>query len=483
MIRWIINHLLFAGTFFAAGAPAIGGGAAVATPGTTGGESSGGAADAGSGGGKVIPSTEGGTDGTETVEAADEFGSFDDFDSEAANQDNAVLDAGDADEFGPNTYKTVKEALKANPEVFKQVKKAVSMVKRYQEHFDSPEAAGELLTDIQTLGGWDSVKQEMGETATFLNGWNAGDGDVVSKWLDDNGDGLTKNMPTILDRWQKADPQGWAHDAAGTFMATMMQQDESGMSPMLALTKLGEMEGVKDSAEFKAVMRVIKGVQATAKNAPAKPAAKGPDETKLSQREQQIKQQEWNLQRQALAGKATPILSTAAENALKLVAGSRKLSPQTKTDILNDIQSAFAKVVEKRDPDGKAKRQKLLAAGQHDQWLKMSKAVAERLMPEAARLVWRKYAGISGLSTQQKQERRAEGQQRQESGTGAVSAGLPENKAPEYDGQGRTLVDKDAMIRMFGSRSDADDAFLWGSKKHGGKKVWIRKGDGKLFTY
>ena len=479
LIRWLLNHLLFCGTMFAAGAPAVGGGgASIATPPPTGG-------DLGSGG-KAIPGGSDATDGKGdagpvraeagiSAEGDEDFGDFGDFDA----GETESTDKSSAEEFGPDVYKTVKEALKAQPEVFKQVKKAVSMVKRYQEHFESPEAAGELLTDIQTLGGWDSVKQEMGETATFLNGWNAGDGEVINKWLDDNGDGLTKNMPTILDRWQKADPQGWAHDAAGTFMATMMQQDESGMSAMLALTKLGEKPEIADSAEYKAVMKLIKGVQATAKQAPAKVATKGPDETKLTQREQKLQQQEWNLQRQALAGKATPILSTAADNALKLVAGSRKVSPQIKTDLLNDIQSAFAKVVEKRDPDGKAKRQKLLAAGQHEQWLKMSKAVAERLMPEAARLVWRKYAGISGLSAQQKQERRAEGQSRQESGAGATTTGSPEQKHP---GDGRQ-IDREAMIRKFGSRNAADDAFLFGTKETGNKRIWIEKGTGKTYWY
>ena len=58
--------------------------------------------------------------------ADDDFGSFEDFETTEAETGGEE-----------NNYKTIKEALKAHPEQFKAVKKAVSMVKRFQEHFES----------------------------------------------------------------------------------------------------------------------------------------------------------------------------------------------------------------------------------------------------------------------------------------------------------------------------------------------------------
>lgn len=475
MLNWLVSHLLFAGTMFAAAAPAITGGAGGAAPptGGTGGDTApagGGGGGAGETGGAAITT---GGDG-KTAEASTEdsdFGTFEDFDA-------PEVQAGSGEEFGPDVYKTVKEALKAQPEVFKQVKKAVSMVKRYQEHFETPEAAGELLTDINTHGGWDAVKQEIGETATFLNGWNAGDPEVVKAWLKENGDGLSKNMPTVAAAWLDADPQGWSHYAAQTFIATLNQAPVGGISALAALSQIGQLEGVKDSDAYKRLVSVIQAVQGIAEKAPQQQERK-PDDSKLTAREQQVAQQEQNMRKQALAGEAQPIIQKEAMNALKLVAGSRKLSEESKGNLLNDIHREFARLMEK-DGDGKSKRQKLIAAGQKDQWLKMVRSAASRTMPLAARNVWRKYAGISGISAQAKEERKAEGQQRREAGGSGTQQGV-EEKAVEYDSGRRPLIDYPAMIQMFGSRNAADDAFLFGSPKHGGRKVWIRKGDGKLF--
>lgn len=469
-IEDFLPRLILRGMCFAAGAVAAppAGGAAPPAAGTGTGDTGTTGGDKGRTGGLAIPSGDGSTQVADA--GAEDFGEFEDFTTDG-DIDTEVQNKS-TEEFGTDAYKTVKEALKANPEVFKQVKKAVSMMKRYQEHFETPEAAGQLLSDIETFGGWDSVKQEMGETATFLNGWNAGDSGVINTWLDENGEGLTKNMPTILDRWQKADPQGWAHDAAGTFMATMLQPDaKTGLSPIAALNQLGQIEGVKDSPAYQTLLQRIEGIRKMSEQAPAKVEAKQ-DEGKLSAREQQLQQKEQNLQRQALAGKAAPVLRSEAENALKIVAGSRKLSPQARADLLNDIHAAFARVVQKRDAEGIQKRQRLLQAGQHDQWLKMSESVAKRLMPEAARQVWRKYAGISGLSATEKATRKAEGQGRSESAAGGTTQAVVESKAPSPDGKN---IDWAAMREKFGGRDGADNAFLW-------ERKWIEKGTGKIYT-
>jgi hypothetical protein len=481
MIKFLLTHLLFMGTMFAAGAPAITGGSGGATPpptGGTGGEGGGTGDTGGTGGsGQAITTGEGGTTGETSAEDAD-FGTFEDFDAP-----DEAAQASSGEEFGPETYKKLKKAIANDPALFKEVKKAVSMVKRYQEHFETPEAAAELMTDLTTHGGWDAVKQELGETATFLNGWNAGDPEVVKAWLKENGDGLSKNMPTVAAAWLDADPQGWSHYAAQTFIATLNQAPVGGISALAALSQIGNEElknggTLKDSEGYKRLASVIEAVKGIAEKAP-QPQQKGPDEGKLTAREQQLARQEQNLRKQALAGEAQPVLQKEAMNALKLVAGSRKLSEESRGNLLSDIHREFARLMEK-DADGKAKRQKLLAAGQKDQWLKMVRSAASRTMPLAARNVWRKYAGISGISAQQKEERKAEGQQRREAGGSGTQQGI-EEKAVEYDSGRRPMIDYQAMIKMFGSRNAADDAFLFGSPKHGGRKVWIHKETGKLY--
>jgi hypothetical protein len=493
MIRWLLNHLLFAGTFFAAAAaPVVAGGGASSAGGAgsggdgagSGGGTGGDKAGTGGDGGRAIPGADkGGASGADKAiteghlgGGTEEFGDLGDFDTEDVELSDAGT--GSTEEFGPETYQTIKQALKDKPEIFKSVKKAVSLVKRYQEHIESPEALGELLTDMQTFGGWDQVKADMGETATFLNGWNAGDAEVVKAWIKENGDGLSKNMPTVLDAWRAADPEGWAYDAALTFMATLNHAPVGGISALAALNALGQKEGIADSPEYKRLVEVIKGIQQRTNQAPER-RAKTPDEGKLSEREQKIRQGEWEVTRGRLSQQATPVLSKEATNALKLVAGGRKLSEQSRSALVSDIHAEFARVVNKMDPGGKDKRQKLLAAGQSEQWLKLVKSAAARFMPIAARNVWRKYAGISGLSTQQKEQRRAEGGQRREAGSASAAGGGMEKKSP---GDGRQ-VDKAAMIAKFGSRDKAEDAFLWGIKESGGKRVWIEKGTGTLYTY
>lgn len=488
MIHRLLNHLLFAFTFFAAAAPAIASGTGAGDTGASpGGNDAGKGTDAGSG--AAIPSGDGAGDkrttDTRTADAdgkteietgEDDFGSFDEDFGGEESQSRAEISH---DEFGPETYKAVKEALKAQPEVFKAVKKAVGMVKRYQEHFDTPEAAGELLGDIQSLGGWDTVKQDVIETATFLNGYNAGDKAVVSKWLDDNPDGLLKNMPLIQERWRTLDESGWAHDAAQTFKATLLNPNEqTGLSPVAALKMLGQIEGVKDSDAYKTIMQRVNGVIAKADEVPQKKEQVRTDDPKLTAREQQVKQQEASLRKQSLGGKAQPVLDKEAKGALQLVAGSKKLSERARTDITNDMHSEFSRLVKKMDPDGVEKRRRLLAAGQDEQWLKMVKSAASRFMPMAARNVWRKYAGIAGVSAQEKQERRAEGHQRRESGTGGQAQGV-QQLANKPDGSD---VDWSAMAAKFGGKSQAEDAFNGWDKKFPGKRLWIQKKTGILYA-
>jgi hypothetical protein len=289
-----------------------------------------------------------------------------------------------------------------------------------------------------------------------------------------------------MEEWWANDPQAAAHDASRVFKATLLSANsKTGMTPLAALNALGQKEGIADTPEFKTLMAMVNNITARADQAPPKATPKGPDEAKLTAREQKIRQDEWNVEKRILGDQARPTLIREAKNALKSVMGGRKLSDQSMKDLLTDTHVEFARLTGKQmDPDGFAKRQKLLAAGDGKGWVKLSETTAKRTYLKAARNVWRKYAGISGLSTQQKNERRSEaGQRREAGGGGASTAAVLETKKPGSDKNGRTTVDWDAMRAKLGGRDAADEAFSFGSKAHGGKRVWIEKETGKMYTY
>src|SRR5580692_11636424 len=350
MLNRLLTYFLFAGTtFFAAGSSATGGG----TSSTGGGAAIPPGGDGGIGGGDTSTtpggdgSTAGGdsrqtTTGDSTQDGTDDFsGSFEDDFSEGASSDD--LDVSSRDEFGPETYQKLKKSLAADQNLFKTVKKGLSMLKRFNEHVETPEKAGELLGKLTTLGGIEGLEQEMGETATFLNGWNAGDAQVIAQWLNDNGDGLPGAMPTVLEHWRKADPGGWAHDASQTFMATMLAANsETGLSAIAALNALAQKEGIKDTPEMKTLLGLIEGIKRRADTEPQR--QKPQVDEKLNARERQVQQQEQSLRRQALGGKAAPMLNREASNALKIVIGNRKLSAEQRSQLTTDIHNEFSRL-------------------------------------------------------------------------------------------------------------------------------------------
>lgn len=484
-IHHLINYFFFSSTmFFAAGAVATGApstGSPSSTGGTPittgGGESGGGTTEGGSDGLQLGGDGADSSVDSQVAAAEDDFGDFGDDVFDDVEVQDAVSTKGQ-EEFGPGTYQKLKKSLATDPELFKTVKKGLSMLKRFSEHFETPEKAGELLGKLTTLGGIEGIEAELGETATFLTGFDAGDRGVIDKWLDEHSEGLPNAMPAVLDKWRSVDEPGWAHDAAQTFMATLNSAPVGGISALAAFNEIGKIPEVANSEHYKRIQQVLQAVQKTAETAPTK-TAKPVDDGKLSAREKQVQQQEANLRKQSLGGKAAPILNTAASSALKTVVGSRKLSQESQKQLISDIHQEFSKLAA-ADKNAADNRQRLLQAGQDEQWLKMVKSAAERHMQTAARRVWRKYTGIAGLTTQQKDQRKVEGQQRREAGAGAATGSMKQ----EHPGDGRQ-VDWDRMRAELGGRDKADDAFAFGIKgKFGGKRFYYKKGDkSAVFTY
>ena len=399
---------------------------------------------------------------------ADEFGDFDSF------GEDEEAEAGLAPEkFTPEQYKALKQALAANPELFKAVKREISENSRYKQLFESPEAARETTERIEALGGLEGIEAESQEWSKVFEMFRTGDPGVIDYWAKDNPQGLSKLFPHVYDRMFELDKPMWAYKAAGTFVETARQ---TGM--IAALSVLGKLEAVTKSpeatAQVNAIIDALNNVDAIAKKPPTQDLT--PEAKALSEREKTLKQQEQQLYIGGLQQKIAPLISKIGMNALGRFLQGKKLTPEAKKGLLEDVNREYARLSAKDETFNK-NRKALLAAGETDKLIKLVTAQLNRTMPMAAKRAWRKYTGISGIGAQEAAQRKAEGQARRESGGGGASINVVPG-GPPRPGE----IDWQRMKNEFGK--DYDDVFAWGKKPHfGGKRVYFKKGMKEAYTY
>lgn len=407
-------------------------------------------------------------------EAAEHLGG-DEFGDESFDEEFGEREAEKPEEFGSEAYQKLKTALASDPELFKQVKRAVSENKRYKEIAKSPEDLRQTFDRLDTLGGVDAIEAEAKEWSTVYSMFAAGDPGVLDYWAKDNPEGLSKLMPTAIDRYKDLDPAGWTHKMAQTFMATVHQ---SGLAT--ALDTLASLEAVSKSPEAKQLLdkaiRVINAVNAHAEKSPERDLS--PDQKKLDQRSQELSQKANALYQQGVSARVVPVMTKIAGNALNAQLKGRKLTTEQRKDVLADINREYATLA-KNDAEFQKNAKALLAANETEKFLKLVTSNMERTMPMAARRVWRKFAGLSGLSDQEKQQRRTEGQSMREAGGGGTIAAMVKTGPPNP-----REVDWQRMRDEFG-RDKADEAFSFGIKTaHGGKRFYYKKGDPKnVYTF
>jgi hypothetical protein len=380
-----------------------------------------------------------------------------------------------AEEFGSDTYQQLKQALAQNPELFKKVKKAISEVTRFKGMFESPEKARETVDRIETLGGLESIESEAQEWSTVYEMFSSGDPGVIDYWAKDNPEALSKLFPHIYDRMQQQDPALWNYKAAETFMATVQQ---SGMSS--ALETLAGLDAIQKSPDAKnlinKIINTINAVNAHAEKSPQRDLS--PEAKKLSDKEQKLAERENALYQQGVSARVVPIMGKVAQNALSSVLKGRKLTPDAKKGLLADLNLEYSRMA-KADATFQKSAKALLSDKQDDKFLKLVQANLERTMPLAARRVWRKYTGISGISEAEAGKVRAEGQTRREAGGGGAAVQMTKTAAPRAQD-----VDWARMRQELG-RDRADSAFSFGLKElYGGKRFYYKKGDPKgIYTF
>lgn len=390
---------------------------------------------------------------------ADSGESFDDFESDDK----------------PRSLKQFAEQMAAglssqDPQVKKRAEKELKRVynerQRYQEHFKTPEEAEHTVSRLSTLGGLEAVEQEIGETATFLNAWNAGDQGVLDTWLRENPKGVSRSAPILMKAWAQLNPDGYAHG-----MATAVMADLTSKGTISALNTLSTMIGKVPEAIplFNQIVDTINKWDEAAKSQPQSNA-----NPELDARSQALATKERSLYIKELRGKATPIFNRGMKAAMMMTIGSTKLSQQAQKDLQDDISGVFGQIMG-ADKDFQARKKALLDANDSDGYEKLLKSAIQRKGPEAARRAWRKYKGISGISTQQKQERIQEGSRQREVGAGSGGAGAIPRPWDQRKDRGTMDWDRmNAEAKKLGAK-DGEDLFLWMRK-------YYVKGDKRLYA-
>ncbi len=410
---------------------------------------------------------DGANETTQDDTSADDFGELDSF----GDEEEAAI-TGEPEKFSSEQYKALKQALAANPELFKAVKREISENSRYKQVHETPEAAREAADRIESLGGLESIETESKEWSTVYAMFASGDPGVIDYWAKDNPQALSKLFPHVYDRVAESDPATWAHKAAGTFMATAQQQGM--ISNLETLSSLG------GSPEQKALIQKLiasfNAINDVSQRAPTQDLT--PQAKQLADREKGLKDQESQLYQRGVSQQVAPLISKNAAMALNAVIKGRKLSVEAKKDLLRDINFEYANLA-KKDSAFQNNAKALLAAGETEKFLKLVTSNLNRTMPLAARRIWRKYTGISGLSASESSARRAEGQSRRESGGGGTTLSVVKTAPPKPQD-----VDWGRMRQEFG-RDTADEVFSFGKKGiNGGIRFYYKKGDAKtIFTF
>lgn len=400
-----------------------------------------------------------------------EPGDSGDFGDESFDDEISPPEAERAEEFSSEAYQKLKQALAAEPELFKQVKKAVSENKRFKEIAKSPEELRATFDRLDTLGGVDAIEAESKEWGEVYEMFRSGDPGVIDYWAKDNPEGLMKLMPSAYDRWCEMDAAGWTHASAKTFMATAHQ---SGLATILETLAESNDPAAKKLAEKG--IGILNAVNAHAEKSPERDLT--PEAKKLDQRSQELSQKENALYQQGVSAKVVPVMNKIATNALNAQLKGRQLKPEQRNDLMVDIRNEYSKLA-KNDAEFQKNAKALLAANETEKFLKLVSSNMERTMPLAARRIWRKYAGISGLSAAEQQQRKTESQSRTEAGGGGTSQGMVKTAPPNP-----REVDWQRMRDEMG-RDKADEAFSFGVKDlYGGKRFYYKKGDKKgVYTF
>jgi hypothetical protein len=156
--------------------------------------------------------------------------------------DESFDDDVDAGQKKDVPFKDLLEQLKSqDPAVVKaaekQMKRDFFENRRYKQipGMESPEKARELVDKLETFGGVEGIEQSRSENVATWEMLANGDPALLDKLEKTHAEGISKLAPHVLERFEKLDPNGWAHSMAEVFMATMSQAPAGGISALAAI--------------------------------------------------------------------------------------------------------------------------------------------------------------------------------------------------------------------------------------------------------
>jgi hypothetical protein len=415
------------------------------------------------------------------VEAPDKFEFKFDGDDEAytyeeKTDDTQVAESYDATKpFDPK----IEELLKNSPEELKAVKAAHYELRQIKAEmakagFKSPKELRAYKSRIDSLGGSDAIEKEAGEWATTWAGFQAGDPAVLEEWGKENPEGMVKLSGPMLDWLHKTNPGAWANHMGKVFMSTLTAPSAGGgLSALASFNALYDIPEVANSPAaqklLKTIAETINGVHEATKAGEQSTRGDGGGEGKRSQeleaRGRVLYLKEVNMQ-------ASPIVESAARQAMKVALKGLKVSKEAEADILSDIKRQFNSM-QKSDEVFQKNAKDLLGKNDTERFLKVLKSAIARNMPRAAIREARKYKGLSGTPEQ----RKAEGQSRTETaGGGAAASGRMRYSGPmKHGGPDPGQIDYTAMRNQFG-RKGCDDMLS--------RHEFLKKGtDGKIVYF
>lgn len=355
LLNWLLNHLMFAGTmFFAAGA----------------------IADAGA---SDTPPVESPTESDTGTEGGTEPP------PESAPPPEVKADAkADVKVDGrqlPAKVRELMDGLKASdPKAHGWLKDILFADRAFRQEFPGglPEAK-KLKETVDSFtkefpDGIEGVKAEQAEWRGIDEAWNAADPKVIDVWMDANPQAFSKLMPTAINKFAAADPDGYQRYQSSVILATLQQSGVLGNLRFLdRALKMGDKE--TGAALLQEIHEWIGKIDETAKSKP-KAAERDPD---FDQREHDLTQREFKIWADGTAAEVNSFKTNSIKNELAQYIKGQNLDDETFAAIelqalkyldpllTGDPQFAklFNQYAENRDRDGmvrlmKSKLQELL---------------------------------------------------------------------------------------------------------------------------
>lgn len=405
------------------------------------------------------PDTEAaGGSASETTEAPERYdfqfeGDDEKYSFEEKTDDTEVRERYDATKpFDP----AAEAALKDHPEILKALKDGHYELRQLKSAlqkagFKTTKDLTAFKSRIDAMGGPEKIEADTREWSETLGAFQSGDPSVLEKWGKENPDGMVKLFPSMLTWLNAHNPSAYAGHMGRVMKSTLIHQNEQGMSALKAFNALygnadiQKIPGAKDLLD--AISGTFNDVWDAAKlggDSPGGKAAPDKRQTDLDRRER-------SLQLTELNSKASPIISSAIDQAMKVAFKGIALSPDITKELRSRISQEF-NALQMKDETFQKNAKALL--GDPNRFLKLLKSAVARNLPIAVKREARLYKGIGGNNAQ----RKAESQTRLEAGGGTQPQGDRIKFAGpfKHGGPDPDLIDYGAM-RMKWGRKGTDE--------------------------